>query len=393
MLDFCYENQTKLLFGRNALEQLGLETKRLGNPVLIVYGGQTCVKNGVLDSARSQLEAQGIRFFELKGVQPNPKMSLAYEGISICKREGVRAILALGGGSVIDTAKTVAMGACYDGDAWDFFSGFQALRTLPVGVVLTIPAAGSESSMDAVMTLDEKRLKRASCAAPFIRPRFAIMDPQLTFTLPASQTAYGACDIIAHVLERYFTPTPDVDTTDRLCEALVMSVMRAAKRAIACPTDYAARAELMLCGTYAHNNMVGVGRVQDWASHGMGHEISALTGAAHGATLAVMMPAWMEYVCSDNVARFAQFANRVFQVPYMPGEEEQMAREGIRRFRQFLRQIGLPQSLRELGVRREDIAPMARSCHRAGNLVVLDEDKIAAIYEAAYDGHPSSGGN
>lgn len=384
MLDFVYENQTKIIFGKNALEQVGVEMRRLGSQVLMVsYANSIFQKNGLQEKISNYLKKQGITVYQLEGVQPNPRMELAYQGIRLCKEKKIEAILAIGGGSVIDTCKTIGMGACYDGNAWDFFTGTQAHKTLPVGVILTIPAAGSESSMDAVMTLEKEGLKRASCSAPFIRPVFSILDPQLTFSLPAYQTACGACDIIAHVLERYFTPTPDVKVTDRLCEGLIHAVMESIRKVLEKPDDYAGRAELMLAGTYAHNNIVGVGRIQDWASHGLGHEISAIKDTAHGATLAVMMPAWMKYVYRENVQRFAQFANRVFDVPYIPGEEEKMAALGIQRFELFLKDIGLPSSLQELGITEDEITVMTRKCHNAGNLKKLDENDIMNIYHLA----------
>ena len=384
MLDFIYENQTRMIFGKNALNQLGEQMRKLGSRVMVVYYGDGFVERvGLLDKVRQQLTESGVEMIELPGVLPNPRMGLAYEGIRICKEKKVEALLAIGGGSVIDTCKTICMGACYDGDAWDFFTGTQAQRTLPLGVILTIPAAGSESSLDAVMTLEEGHLKRASCSAPFIRPVFALMDPQVTFTLPPYQTACGCCDIIAHVMERYFTPTPEVDVTDRLCEGLISAVMRAARRVMINPQDYDARAEIMLAGSYAHNNMVGIGRVQDWASHGMGHEISALSDAAHGATLAVMLPAWMKYVYKADVKRFAQFANRVMEVAYIPDGDEQMALEGIKRFQQFIRDLNLPTRLDQLGVTAEDIPLMARKCRRAGSFMPLNEEDIAKVYTIA----------
>ena len=383
MLDFSYENQTRLFFGKGALEHVGAQAKRTGRRALVVYGGGSCVKSGLLAQIQCALKEAGVEYEVLGGVKPNPQMGLAYRGIDMCRRGGLDMLLAVGGGSVIDTCKTIAMGAVYDGDAWDFFSGVQAASALPVGVVLTIPAAGSESSMDAVMTREEGLLKRASCAAPFLRPAFAILNPELTFTLTPYQTACGACDIIAHVLERYFTTTREVDVTDRLCEALVRSVMQAVRRVLIQPDNYDARAELMLAGTYAHNNMVGVGRVQDWASHAMGHEISALTDAAHGATLSVMLPAWMKYVYQSDIRRFAQFANRVLDVPYMPWNENGMALDGIHRFERFLSDIGLPTRLGELGVGQNDIPLMAGKCHRAGSFMPLDEPAIRDVYALA----------
>lgn len=384
MLDFIYENQTRMIFGKNALDKLGEQMHKLGSRVMVVYYGDGFVERvGLLDKVRQQLAQSGVEMIELPGVLPNPRMGLAYEGIRICKEKKVEALLAIGGGSVIDTCKTIGMGACYDGDAWDFFAGTQAQRTLPLGVILTIPAAGSESSLDAVMTMEKGHLKRASCSAPFIRPVFALMDPQITFTLPPYQTACGCCDIIAHVMERYFTPTPEVDVTDRLCEGLISSVMKAARRVMTDPQDYDARAEIMLAGAYAHNNMVGVGRQQDWASHGMGHEISALSDAAHGATLAVILPAWMKYVYKADVKRFAQFANRVMEVVYIPDGDEQMALEGIKRFQQFIRDLNLPTRLDQLGVTAEDIPLMAKKCHRAGSFMPLNEEDIAKVYTIA----------
>lgn len=383
MLDFIYQNHTKMIFGHNAVEQVGPEMRCLGKRVLILYGGGSCVRSGLLDKAEGLLVQEGITVFKLGGVQPNPRMGLAYSGIELCKAEKIEAILAIGGGSVIDTAKTIGMGALYEGDAWDFYCGTQATQTLPVGVILTIPAAGSESSMDAVMTKEEGLLKRASCSAAFLRPVFAVLNPELTMTLPAYQSACGAFDIMAHVMERYFTTTPAVDVTDQLCEALIRSTMRAIRKILQNPADYDARAEIMLAGSYAHNNLVGVGRVQDWASHGLGHEVSALTDAAHGATLAVMFPAWMTYVYKADLNRFAQFANRVMDVPYQPGDEEGMALEAIRRMRLFVKEIGLPGTLTELGVKEEMIPELVRKLHRAGSFMVLEEKDIEAIYRSA----------
>ena len=383
MLDFTFRNPTQLVFGRNALEGLGERAKAWSDRVLVIYGGKSAVRSGLIARVHGALDAAGVKHWDLPGVQPNPVISLVREGVAICKRENIGLILAVGGGSVIDTAKATGLGARYDGDAWDFFCGRQATETVPVGVILTIPAAGSENSMDAVVTNDATGLKRASCAGDFIRPVFSLLDPTLTFTLPPYQTACGICDMIAHVLERYFTLTPNVDLTDRLSEALIVTVMENAKIVLAEPENYDARAEIMLCGTYAHNGSLGVGRASDWASHGMGHEISALTGAAHGATLAVMMPTWMKYVYKTDVHRFAQFATRAMGVPAQ-ADEEQTALAGIAAFRAFLTEIGLPEKLGELGVKEDDIPELARKCHAAGNgFRRLNEQEIAEIYRMA----------
>lgn len=301
MQDFTYQNGTKMIFGKKAVSQIGESVAALGRRALIVYGGGSCVRSGLLDFVKEQLEMFGVLYWELGGVKSNPRMQLAYEGIEICKENGIETILAVGGGSVIDTGKTIGLGACYDGDVWDFFTGSMAEKSLPVGVVLTIPAAGSESSRDAVMTKEEGRLKRACCGADFIRPVFTVMDPRITCTLSPYQTACGSCDMIAHVLERYFTTTLAVDVTDRLGESLVKGILLATYKALEEPQNYDARAELMLAGSLAHNGLAGLGRQEDWASHAMGHEISALTDAAHGATLAVMMPAWMKEIGRAHV--------------------------------------------------------------------------------------------
>lgn len=382
MLDFTYQNGTKMIFGKNAVSQIGESVAGFGRKALIVYGGGSCVRSGLLGRIKEQLEKSGVQHWELGGVKPNPRMQPAYEGIRICKENEIEVILAVGGGSVIDTAKTVGLGVCYEGDVWDFFTGRMAERTLPVGVVLTIPAAGSESSRDAVMTKEEEKLKRACCGADFIRPVFTVMDPQLTYTLNPYQTASGSCDMIAHVLERYFTKTMAVDVTDRICESLVKGIMMATYKVLEEPRNYDVRSELMLAGSLAHNGLAGLGRQEDWASHAMGHEISALTDAAHGATLAVMFPAWMNAVYQSDIRRFAQFANRVFEVPYIPWNENAMARAGIRRFRNMLDDWGLPSRLSELGISEKDIPVMAEKCGQVGGFVRLNRKEIEDIYRS-----------
>ncbi len=388
MKDFVFSNHTRIVFGRHSEARLAEECAALGHRILIVYGGGHVVKSGLLARSESALVNGGFACFHLSGVKPNPRLSHAREGARECGAERIDGILAIGGGSVIDTAKAISMGACYDGDVWDFFCGAVAKRSLPLGVILTIPAAGSESSSDCVITNDDGLLKRASCACDFLRPRFAVMNPELTYSLPAYQTACGACDIMAHVMERYFTTQHNVDVTDRLCEALLRSVISAAPRVLAAPENYDARAEMMWAGTLAHNSLVGMGRVNDWASHGMGHEISALYDIAHGATLAMIFPAWMKYVYQTDVLRFAQFANRVFDVPYMPGEEKAMALEGIRRFEAFIMSLGLPTRLSQVAIRKEDLPIMAKKCalgRTIGGFQKLSANDVETIYHLAYD--------
>jgi alcohol dehydrogenase YqhD (iron-dependent ADH family) len=355
--------------------------------VLIHYGGGSAVRSGLIDRVKSSLEAAGIPYTLLGGVKPNPRSGLVYEGIDLCRRERVDFVLAVGGGSAIDSAKAIAAGAVYDGDFWDFYSGAaRPQKALPVGTVLPIAAAGSEGSGDSVITKEDGGLKRGT-GSDLIRPRFSIMDPQLTCTLPAYQTACGATDIMAHVFERYFTNTTEVEITDRLCEAVLLTMIKETPRVIADPNNYQARANIMWAGTVAHTNIVGVGREQDWNSHGIEHELSALYDCAHGAGLAVIMPAWMEFVCKHNVLRFAQAATRIWGCQMDFENPENTAREGISRFRSFLHSIGMPISFAELGAKEEDIPRLVETFGigdgRTGGFVALSAEDIAEIYRIA----------
>jgi hypothetical protein len=301
-------------------------------------------------------------------------------------------LVALGGGSVIDTAKAIGFGVGYDGDFWDFFTGKAPIETtLPVGVVLTIAAAGSEGSDSCVITQEQGNLKWGCPKTDVIRPKFAVLDPRLTCSLPAYQTASGAVDMLAHICERYFSNTPDVGLTDRLCEALMKTILDAAPRALADPNDYAARADLMWAGMLAHNNSCGVGREQDWASHQIEHELSAFYDCAHGAGLAVVMPAWMEYVLPHDPMRFARFAVNVLGCEMDFACPERTAREGVRRLRQIFREWGMPTTLEEIGAKAEDFSTMA--AHRAekpggfpfGNFVKIGPEEMQAILRLAQE--------
>ena len=342
----------------------------------------------MLGRVRESLKGADLAFVELGGVHPNPLDDLVYQGIDLCKREGVDFILAVGGGSVIDSAKAIAMGVCYDGDFWDFYSGKAAAKAaVPVGTVLTIAAAGSEGSGDSVITKKDGMVKRGA-SGECIRPKFSILNPALTQTLPAYQTACGATDIMAHVCERYFTNTKNVETTDRLCEAVLMAMIHETPKVIADANDYQARANIMWAGMVAHNNIVGVGRDQDWNSHGIEHELSGLYDCAHGAGLAVIMPAWMDFVYKHDVMRFAQWATRVWGCKMDFAEPEATAREGIKRFRQFLHSIGMPINFAELGAKEEDIPTLVKKFGlpeggRTGGFVKLSSEDIAEIYRIA----------
>ena len=388
MNNFQFYSPTEFVFGRGAENEAGAYVKKHGGTkVLLHYGGGSAVRSGLLSRIKDSLTAAGIPFAELGGVRPNPRDTLVYEGISLCRSEGIDFVLAVGGGSVIDSSKAIAMGVPYDGDFWDFYSGKARISTaLPVGTVLTIAAAGSEGSGDSVITKEADGLKRGT-GSDLIRPRFSILDPELTCTLPAYQTACGATDIMAHVFERYFTNTREVEITDRLCEAVLLTMIRETPRVIAQPDHYEARANIMWAGTVAHTNIVGVGREQDWNSHGIEHELSALYDCAHGAGLAVIMPAWMEFVCSHDVMRFAQAAVRVWGCQMNFAAPEETAREGIRRFRSFLHSIGMPINFAELGADEADIPKLVEKFGigdgRTGGFAALSAADIAEIYRIA----------
>ncbi len=387
MENFNFYSPTEFVFGKGRENEAGAYVKKYGGTkVLIHYGGQSAKKSGLLDRVIASLDKEGVPYVELGGVQPNPRDTLVYKGIDLARTENIDFILAVGGGSVIDSAKAIAMGVPYEGDFWDFYSGKSAAKALPVGTVLTIAAAGSEGSGDSVITKEDGMLKRGA-SSPAIRPRFSVMNPELTMTLPAYQTACGATDIMAHVFERYFTNTKEVEITDRLCEAVLATMVRETPRVIADPANYEARANIMWAGTVAHTNVVGVGRDQDWNSHGIEHELSALYDCAHGAGLAVIMPAWMEFVYKHDVMRFCQMAVRVFGCNMNYDDPESTAVAGIKAFRRFLHDIGMPINFTELGAKVEDIPVLVEKFGlgdgQTGGFVKLSSTDVAEIYKIA----------
>ena len=387
MNNFTFCSPTYFVFGKDEENNTGKYVKRYGgSKVLIHYGGGSVVRSGLLERVKESLRAEGLSFVELGGVKPNPRSGLVYEGIELCRREKVDFVLAVGGGSAIDSAKAIAAGTLYDGDFWDFHMGKPVTEALPIGTVLTIAAAGSEGSLNCVITKEEGMLKRGA-KGEALRPAFSIMNPALTQTLPAYQTACGVTDIMAHLFERYFTNTKDVDVTDRMIEALLMSVIHEAPKVIENPDDYQARANIMWAGMLAHNNCCGVGREQDWGSHALEHELSALYDCAHGAGLAVVFPAWMEYNMNHDVMRFAQLASRVWGCDMDFQHPEVTAKAGIRAFRSFLRSIGMPLTLAELDAKEEDIPYLAHTAAygngRSGSVgvfVALKEKDIENVY-------------
>lgn len=388
MNNFTFYSPTYFVFGKDEENSAGKYVKRFGGSrILIHYGGGSVVRSGLLDRVKDSLTAEGLSFVELGGVKPNPRSGLVYEGIELCREENVDFVLAVGGGSAIDSAKAIAAGTVYEGDFWDFYMGKPVEKALPVATILTIAAAGSEGSPDSVITKEEGMFKRGASGEAY-RPVFSILNPALTQTLPAYQTACGITDIMAHLFERYFTNTRDVEVTDRVIEALLMTMIHEAPKVIANPDDYQARANIMWAGMMAHNNCCGVGRDQDWASHDIEHELSALYDCAHGAGLAVVFPAWMEYNMNHDVMRFAQVANRVWGCAMDFQHPEITAKAGILALRNFLKSIGMPQTMAELGGREEDIPYMAHTAvygnGRTGSLggfVSLKEEDVANIYK------------
>lgn len=385
MLNFEFLSPTKIIFGRGAENQVGTEVKKHSSKIMLHYGSDRIKKSGLFDQVAQSLKDAGVSFVELGGAQPNPRLSLVQKGIAICREQGLDFILAVGGGSALDSAKAIAMGVPYSGNVWDFYSGKAPEKALPVAVVLTIPAAGSEASPSSVITNEEGWIK-SGCTNDIIRPVFAIMNPEHTFTLPSYQTACGAADIMAHIMERYFTNEPNVDFTDRLCEATLKTIINNVPIAISEPENYAARAEVMWAGTVAHNDLLGTGRSGDWASHGMEHELSALYDVAHGAGLAVIFPAWMTYVYKQNPTRFVQFAARVWDVELAAENPEGIILEAIRRIKRFFTEIGLPISLEGLGIKDDRLEEMAARCSKwgpVGNFMKLAKDDVLNIYKLA----------
>lgn len=388
MENFVFYSPTYFLFGKNEEEKAGKYVRRFGgSKVMVHFGGGSVKRSGLLDRVEASLAAEGIAYVELGGVRPNPRSGLVYEGIELCRREGVDFILAVGGGSTIDSAKAIAAGVVYEGDFWDYYQDKPVEKALPVGTVLTIAAAGSEGSPDSVITKEDGMFKRGA-SGEALRPVFSILNPALTQTLPPYQTACGITDIMAHLLERYFTNTKDVEVTDRLLEGLLLTMVHEAPRVIADPDNYEARANIMWAGMMAHNNSCGVGREQNWASHAIEHELSAVYDCAHGAGLAVVFPAWMTYNMKHDINRFAQLAVRVWGCQMDFAHPEVTAKAGIDSFQRFLKSIGMPVDFAELGAKEDDIPAIAHNacygdggCGEIGGFVKLKEQDVVNIYK------------
>lgn len=382
MLDFTYYTPTRYVFGRDAQKKAGeMSALHLGGKVLVVFGKNSARKSGLLDEVEKSLKEHGVEYIELGGIQPNPTDGPVRTGIETCRKENVTGILAVGGGSAIDTAKAIAAGVDYSGDFWDFFEGKATVeKALPIGVVLTIPAAGSEGSGNSVITKEDGLIK-ISIRTQALRPQFALMNPELTYTLPAFQTACGIVDMMAHILERYFTPTEGTDTTDGISEGLLKAIISEAPKVVKTdPRNYDARANIMWAGTLAHNGICGCGKVEDWVSHAMEHEISALYGVAHGAGLAVMFLAYMRYMAEHKPERVEKFAKNVMGV--------ETPSEGITRLEEFFKSIDMPGTFAQLGVPNPDIELMVKKLHINkgdvfGGYYPVDRTVSEAIYRLA----------
>ena len=387
MDNFNYYSPTEFVFGKDRESECGIYAKKYhGNKVLVLYGGGSAKRSGLIDKVEKSLAFEGIEYLTLGGVRPNPHDGFVYEGIDFCRKNEIDFILAVGGGSVIDTAKAIAVGIPYDGDFWDFFEGRPVEEATPIGVILTIAAAGSEGSSDSVITKEEGMLKRGTGGSA-MRPKFAILDPELTQTLPEYQTAAGIADIMSHVFERYFTNTKEVEISDRLCEAVLLTIVKEGPRVIQNPDNYEARANIMWAGTIANSNILGMGREWNWDSHEIEQEVTALCDSAHGATLAVIMPAWMEYVYKHDIMRFAQVAVRVWGCQMNFEDPQVTALEGIKCFRRFLNSIGMPSSLKELGATKADIPKLVEKYGKGNSTFVhLASEDVAAIYKIAAEG-------
>lgn len=392
MLNFDYYAPARLILGKGTENEIGALLKPYAKKVLLHYGGGSIKKSGLYDRIVASLKGSGIAYVELGGVVPNPRLSLVHEGIALCKKENVDLILAVGGGSTIDSSKAIAMGVYYEGDIWEVYEQNKPVdKALPVATVLTIPAAGSESSADTVITNEAKHMK-IGYNDSHLRPLLSIMNPTLFYTLPKNQVANGIADIMSHVMERYFTNTTHTDLTDGLCETVLKTVIKNAPLVMEDQQNYDAWCEIGFSGTIAHNGLVGMGREQDWACHMLEHELSAIYDVAHGAGLAVLTPAWMQYVYKTNVNMFVQFAVNVMGVQGSFREPEAVALEGIKRLSIFFKQLGLPSTLGELGIDGENLELMAKKAtgvayglpeHTIGGLKKLNWQDSLAIYQLA----------
>jgi alcohol dehydrogenase YqhD (iron-dependent ADH family) len=385
MLNFEYQNQTKLYFGRSVNDRVAELVLPIADNILVCCGGSGTAS--IVDKILAKLRKESIKYTCLSGIRPNPELLKVYEGIKLVQENRLGFVLAVGGGSVIDTAKAIAAGVPYGKDVWDLYAKKGIFHSaLPIGVVVTIPASGSESSNGSVIT-NEKTKQKLAIIDDCLRPVFALLNPELTFSLPPYQTFCGIVDIMSHVMERYFSRTTYTDLTDRMCEALLKTIIHNAQLLLENSKDYNARAEIMLASTIAHGDLLGVGRTQDWGSHYIGMELSAIYNSTHGATLSVITPAWAKYVHKEYPTRFIQFAVRVFDIDYDFMDPINTAMEGIRALETFFKHLGVPTVLEEIGVtddsRFEEMADKYLSTGPYGDIKKLTKEDFINILKLA----------
>ena len=392
MENFIYYTPTKVVFGKDEEKNVGKLIKEFkATKVLIHYGGGSAVRSGLIDKVKNALDEEKISYVELGGVKPNPRLSLIYEGIKLAKENGVDFILAVGGGSVIDSAKGIGYGIANPDieDIWDLYIGkVKTQKCAPIGVILTIAAAGSEMSGGSVVTKEDEQLKR-SYNSDNSRPKFAVMNPELTYTLPKYQIACGIVDIMMHTMERYFSPVGNLEMTDRIAEGVLKNMIKYGKLSLENPKNYEARAEIMWAGSLAHNGLTGCGGIGDWATHQLEHDLGGVYDIAHGAGLAAVWGSWARYVCRENPKRFAQFAENVFDIEKI-GTDEEMALKGIEAMENFYREIDMPTSISQCGIKLsdEDVEMLAEKCSNnetrfIGSFKKLFKEDMAKIYSMA----------
>ena len=392
MNNFVFYSPTEFVFGKATEMQVGALARKHGaRKVMIVYGGGSVVRSGLLDRVKQSLREAGIEYCLMGGVQPNPVDTKVYEGIEFCRREQADMLLPVGGGSVIDTAKAIAAGVLYEGDFWDFYIGkAKVTKALKVAVVLTIPAAGSEGSGNTVITKLDGLQKLSLRVPEVLRPVFSIMNPELTCSLSRFLTSCGVIDMFSHVCERYFTPDDEIGVIDRMSEGILKTLVDLGPRVLKEPRNYSYRAEIMWIGTIAHNNTVGVGRVQDWATHEIGNELSALYDTPHGATLSIIMGSWMRYVYKNKPERFARYAQEVFGVKWEPENTIEAAYQGILRTEDFFKHMGMPVSFHDFKIPTDGTEEMlnriafSQEDHCIGGIMRLNREDCQKIYQMAF---------
>lgn len=385
MQNFIFENPSRILFGRDQIGRLAQEIKKHHQRILLVYGGGSIKRSGLFDQIAAILRENNIFFVEQPGVMVNPRIESVYQGVKLCRENDLGLVLAVGGGSVIDCAKTIAAGFFYDGDPWDFFSGKARVgKALPVGVVLTLAATGSEMNPNAVISNEDTR-EKIGIGGRYLYPRFAILDPAYTFSVPPEQTAAGTADIISHVFEQYFSANQGAFLQDRMCEAVLKTCIKYAPVAIKEPANYEARANLMWAGAIGLNGILSTGKDTDWATHEIEHELSAFFDMTHGLGLAILIPHWMNYVLDEtNAGKFAEYARNVWGIAET--DDFQAAKEGIKATANFFASLGLGGTLSGQGVTRDSLAVMAEKAapHSLGSFRKLDQDDVLNILKAAF---------